>query len=115
MWQGILNKVFKVREKVAMNLSKDDEEKPFLEHLDDLRTMLVRMGMTLVIATIISFIFYQELFAAILYPLVLAGFAPNIDAARNILINTDVAGPFMMAVNVSLIAAVIASFPLLLM
>lgn len=114
MWQGILNKVFKVREKVAMNLSKDDEEKPFLEHLDDLRTMLVRMGMTLVIATIISFIFYQELFAAILYPLVLAGFAPNIDAARNILINTDVAGPFMMAVNVSLIAAVIASFPLLL-
>ncbi|HEY1082393.1 MAG TPA: twin-arginine translocase subunit TatC [Prosthecobacter sp.] len=114
MWQGILNKVFKVREKVAMNLSKDDEEKPFLEHLDDLRTMLVRMGMTLVIATIVSFIFYQELFAAILYPLVLAGFAPNIDAARNILINTDVAGPFMMAVNVSLIAAVIASFPLLL-
>ncbi|TDU81137.1 Tat protein translocase TatC [Prosthecobacter fusiformis] len=114
MWQGILNKVFKVREKVAMNLSKDDEEKPFLEHLDDLRTMLVRMGMTLIASTIISFVFYQELFKALLYPMVLAGFAPDIESAKKLLINIDVAGPFMMAVNVSLIAAVIASFPLLL-
>ncbi|MBB5037498.1 twin-arginine translocase subunit TatC [Prosthecobacter dejongeii] len=114
MWQGILNKVFKVREKVAMNLNKEDEEKPFLDHLDDLRTMLVRMGMTLVGATIISFVFYKELFNILLYPMVLAGFAPDIEAARKLLINIDVAGPFMMAVNVSLIAAVIASFPLLL-
>jgi|GEM_PF-262223 len=114
MWHGILKKVFKVRDKVAMNLSKDDEEKPFLEHLDDLRTMLVRMGVTLLVSTIVSFVFYKELFKAILYPLVLAGFAPDIEAARGLLINTDIAGPFMMAVNVSLIAAVIASFPLLL-
>jgi len=114
MWQGILNKVFKVREKVAMNLNKDDEEKPFLEHLDDLRTMLVRMGMTLVASTIISFFFYKELFNALLYPMVLAGFAQDIEGGRKLLINIDVAGPFMMAVNVSLIAAVIASFPLLL-
>jgi sec-independent protein translocase protein TatC len=46
--------------------------------------------------------------------MVLAGFAPDIEAARKLLINIDIAGPFMMAVNVSLIAAVIASFPLLL-
>lgn len=115
MWSGILQKVFKVREKVALNLSgKGDEEKPFLEHLEDLRTMIVRIVMTLLITTIATFVFYQELFAAILYPLVLADFAKNIEEARKILINTDVAGPFMMAVNVSLIAAVIISFPLLL-
>ena len=115
MWSGLLQKVFKVREKVAMNLGgKGDEEKPFLEHLEDLRTMIVRIVMTLIISTIGTFIFYQELFIAILYPLVLAGFAKNIDEARSILINIDVAGPFMMAVNVSLIAAVIISFPLLL-
>jgi sec-independent protein translocase protein TatC len=46
--------------------------------------------------------------------MVLAGFAPDIEAGRKLLINIDIAGPFMMAVNVSLIAAVIASFPLLL-
>jgi Tat protein translocase TatC len=115
MWSGLLQKVFKVREKVALNLGgKGDEEKPFLEHLEDLRTMIVRMVMTLIISTIGTFVFYKELFAAILYPLVLAGFAKDIEEARNILINIDVAGPFMMAVNVSLIAAVIISFPLLL-
>lgn len=115
MWSGILQKVFKVRDKVALNLGgKGDEEKPFLEHLEDLRTMIVRIVMTLIIATIVTFVFYQELFIAILYPLVLAGFAKNVTEAREILINIDVAGPFMMAVNVSLIAAVIVSFPLLL-
>ncbi|MCF7787284.1 MAG: twin-arginine translocase subunit TatC [Prosthecobacter sp.] len=115
MWSGILQKVFKVREKVAMNLSgKGDEEKPFLEHLEDLRTMIVRIVTTLIVSTIGTFVFYQELFIAILYPLVLAGFAKNVEEARSILINIDVAGPFMMAVNVSLIAAVIISFPLLL-
>ena len=115
MWSGILQKVFKVREKVALNLGgKGDEEKPFLEHLEDLRTMIVRMVMTLIISTIGTFVFYKELFAAILYPLVLAGFAKDIEEARNILINIDVAGPSMMAVNVSLIAAAIISCPLLL-
>ena len=114
MWQSILTKVFKAREKVAMNLTANDEEKPFLEHLEDLRTMLVRMAVTLVVSTIVSFTFYKELFNILLYPMVLAGFATDIEAARKLLINLDIAGPFMMAVNVSLIAAVIASFPLLL-
>ena len=114
MWHGILNKVFKAREKVAMNLSAEDEEKPFLDHLEDLRTMLVRMAMTLLISAFVAFGFYKHLFNILLYPMVLAGFAVDIDAARKLLINIDIAGPFMMAVNVSLIAAVIASFPLLL-
>lgn len=114
MWQGILNKVFKVREKVALNLGKEDEEKPFLEHLEDLRTMFVRIGSTLIVAVILTFFFYQELFAAILYPMTLAGLAKDQAGAQALLQNTDVAGPFMMAVNVSLIAGVILSFPLLL-
>ncbi len=115
MWSGILQKVFKVREKVALNLSGNtDEEKPFLEHLEDLRTMLVRIAITLVVSTIGTFVFYKELFQAILYPLVLAGFAKNIGEAQGLLIVTEVAGPFMMAVNVALIAGVIISFPLLL-
>lgn len=115
MWSGILQKVFKVREKVALNLSGEtDQEKPFIEHLEDLRTMLVRIAVTLVVSTIGTFIFYKELFQAILYPLVLAGFAKDIGEAQGLLIVTEVAGPFMMAVNVALIAGVIISFPLLL-
>ncbi len=115
MWSGILRKVFKVRDKVALNLSgSTDEEKPFLEHLEDLRTMIVRIVLTLVISTIGTFVFYKELFQAILYPLVMAGFAKGIKEAEGLLIVTDIAGPFMMALNVALIAAVIISFPLLL-
>lgn len=115
MWSGILQKVFKVREKVALNLSgSTDEEKPFMEHLEDLRTMLVRMAITLVVCTFGTFFFYTKLFSAILYPLQLAGLATDETGAQKMLQNTDVAGPFMMAVNVSLIAAVILSFPLLL-
>ncbi len=115
MWSGILQKVFKVREKVALNLGgKGDEEKPFLEHLEDLRTMIVRIVMTLVVSTIITFVFYKELFKGILYPLVLSGLVKSLEEAQGYLINTGVAGPFMMAINVSLIAAVIISFPLLL-
>ena len=115
MWQGILKKVFSARDKVALNLSGiGDAEKPFIEHLEDLRTMLVRMVVTLIVSTIATFVFYKELFMIILYPLVLAGFAEDIEGARKLLINIDVAGPFMMAINVSLIAAVIVSFPLLL-
>ncbi len=115
MWQGILKKVFSVRDKVAMNLSgKGDEEKPFIEHLEDLRTMIVRIVATLGISTIGCFVFYKEIFRAILYPLVLAGFAKTIDEAQGFLVNLDIAGPFMIAINVSLIAGVILSFPLLL-
>lgn len=115
MWSGILQKVFKVREKVALNLSgSTDEEKPFLEHLEDLRAMIVRIVMTLLISTICTFVFYQELFRAIQLPLIFAGLAKDEKGASELLQNIDVAGPFMMAINVSLIAAVIIAFPLLL-
>jgi sec-independent protein translocase protein TatC len=115
MWSGILQKVFKVREKVALNLSGNtDEEKPFLEHLEDLRAMIVRIVMTLLISTICTFVFYQELFRAIQLPLIFAGLAKDEKGASELLQNIDVAGPFMMAINVSLIAAVIIAFPLLL-
>ena len=76
--------------------------------------MLVRMATTLFVSAFAAFAFYKQLFNILLYPMVLAGFATDIEASRKLLINLDIAGPFMMAVNVSLIAAVIASFPLLL-
>ncbi len=47
MWKWLFSKVIKMREKVAIDLGEEDAEKPFLEHLEDLRTMLVRMAMTL--------------------------------------------------------------------
>ncbi len=114
MWKAILNKVFKARERLALNLDKGDEEKPFLEHLEDLRTMIVRMAITLLVSSLGTFIFYVQLYQILLYPLVLAGFAKDLAAANGLLIVTDVAGPFMTAVNIALIAGIVLAFPVLL-
>lgn len=114
MWQGLLNKVFKIREKVALNLGKEDEEKPFLEHLDDLRKMLVRMLTTLVVSTIGTFCFYKKLFSLIMAPLHIAGIAKTQEEAEKMLQTIKLQEGFMTAVNVSLIAAVIIAFPLLM-
>jgi sec-independent protein translocase protein TatC len=128
MWQGILNKVFKAREKIAMNLNPQDEEKPFLDHLEDLRTMLVRVAMTLLGSVLLTFGFNKPLTDIVQVPYKWA-----IDSAKvTILENAKAASlpepkvefrqpstrtpqeGFMASVNVSLIASVILSFPLLL-
>lgn len=115
MWKFLLHKMFKMREKFAVDLGQGDVEKPFLEHLEDLRTMIVRIAITLVIAVFGTFVFYKELIQLILQPLVWADVAASRDAAMKLLISTDPVGPFMTAMNVSMIAAVIVAFPVLLL
>lgn len=92
MLHGLLSKVFKAREKVARDLTEqetrrrraedpewdpgdhyDDEEKPFLEHLEDLRSMLVGMVLTLLLATLVCFSFHRQLTDILRYPLERAG------------------------------------------
>jgi len=164
MWQAALNKVFKVREKVALNLTPEDEEKPFLDHLEDLRKMFVRIAVTLIITVLCTFGFNKFLTDTILKPYVWAmngaslsinGYiispdelaekkaekettkegAPTSESAAassDSAVNTpdlDSRPPFtwkmpgtrtpqegfMASVNVSLVAAVIISFPFLLL
>lgn len=115
MWKFLLHKMFKMREKFAVDLGQGDVEKPFLEHLEDLRTMIVRIAITLVIAVFGAFFFYKELIQLILKPLVWAEVAPTRDDAMKLLISTDPTGPFMTAMNVSMIAAIIVAFPILLL
>ena len=52
----LLKKVFELREK-----AHSDHEKPFLEHLEDLRVMITRVVITLVISMIFCFTFQAEL------------------------------------------------------
>lgn len=52
----LLKKVFELREK-----SHPEHEKPFLEHLEDLRVMITRVVITLVISMIICFTFQKQL------------------------------------------------------
>lgn len=52
----LLKKVIQIREK-----SHPDHEKPFLEHLEDLRVMITRIVITLLIAMIACFTYHQKL------------------------------------------------------
>ncbi|WP_395733452.1 twin-arginine translocase subunit TatC [Prosthecobacter sp.] len=115
MWSGLLQKVFKVREKVAMNLGgKGDEEKPFLDHLEDLRKMIVRIAMTLLGSTLVTFCFYDKLFEIIKYPLWATGVIKTPEELKAMLQILTPQEGFLMVMNLSLIAAVILAFPLLL-
>ena len=46
-----LKHIFRLREK--WQIQREDEEKPFLEHLDDLRSMLLRMALCLTVSTVL--------------------------------------------------------------
>lgn len=109
MFNWAFKKIVKLREKVAVDLGDNDAEKPFLDHLDDLRTMIVRMCITLLVVTLGTFFFYQELLALMRYPLTLAGIADKI-----ILQNFKVTGGFMTVMNISLVSGIVLAFPLLL-
>ncbi len=109
MFNWAFKKIVKLREKVAVDLGDTDVEKPFLDHLEDLRTMIVRMCVTLLLITLVTFFFCDQLLEIIEYPLVLAGIKDKI-----VLQNLKVTGGFMTAMNVSLVAGVVLAFPLLL-
>jgi sec-independent protein translocase protein TatC len=115
MWKFILNKAFKARNKIAVDLGSEDSEKPFIEHLEDLRTMIVRMAMTLLISTTATFCFYDKLFELIKEPLWTSGIVKTqaeLQAMLQVLSPTE---GIMMTMNIALIAAVILSFPFLLL
>ena len=69
--------MLKLRDKLARkrNILMEDEEKPFLEHLDDLRKMLMRIVVTLLVSVTLCFVFNKWFFEVVQYPLQRAGLA----------------------------------------
>jgi sec-independent protein translocase protein TatC len=69
--------MLKLRDKLARkrNILLEDEEKPFLEHLDDLRKMLMRIVITLLVSITLCFVFNKWFFEVIQYPMQRAGLA----------------------------------------
>lgn len=59
----LLKKLFQLRDH-----THQDEEKPFLEHLEDLRVVITRVVLTLVIAMAVCFVFRNELMEIIRRP-----------------------------------------------
>jgi sec-independent protein translocase protein TatC len=80
----ILAKIFGARQKLSRQRGKDDAEMPFLEHLEELRQMLVKIIGTLIVVTIASFVFREQLMDFIKKPVELAGLGATIELPAEI-------------------------------
>ena len=99
MW---LDRIFKFRQKTPT-----DATKPFLDHMEDLRWMLIRMGLTLCVAMALSFCFRHELVAIVQHPL------HQIDPKAQ-LRTLGVTDSFTISLQIAFYAGIVLSFPLLL-
>ncbi|NCF92856.1 MAG: twin-arginine translocase subunit TatC [Verrucomicrobiaceae bacterium] len=79
MMKRVLGKLFGAREKLARDRGHHDKEMPFLEHLEELRQMLVKVIATLIIFMIGAFVFREPLFDSLKRPIELAGLGASID------------------------------------
>ena len=87
---------------------QEDEAKPFMDHVGDLRVMIIRMAVTLVVATVAAFFFRDYLAAVIQRPLIL------VDPTRaNSLQSLGVADSMTISLSLAFYAGLIISFPFL--
>src|SRR4029077_557839 len=98
-----LRDIFKFRE-----LPESETSKPFLEHLEDLRWMIVKIGITLAITMVLCFGFRQALVRILQSPL--KAVDPQVGALRALGITDSITISFHLAFY----AGIVISFPLLL-
>jgi len=87
----------------------EDEPKPFLDHLEDLRMMIVKMVATLGAAMLVAFFFRTQLADLLQRPLI------AVDPSRlNNLQSLGVADSMTISFGLSFYAGIVLAFPLLL-
>ena len=82
----LLKKLFQLRG----GTNKDDAEKPFLEHLEDLRTTLTRMTIVLLITTVTCFLFRNDLMEIIRRPVAVVWEASQKGALKDLDTKIDI-------------------------
>jgi sec-independent protein translocase protein TatC len=86
-----------------------DDPKPFLEHIEDLRRMLIKMLVVLGLMMGVAFAFQKNVVEIIERPLL--AFDPN----RTSLTNFGVADPLTIAIELSFYAGLVMAFPFLVL
>ena len=87
-----------------------DDAKPFLEHLEDFRKMLIKVALALAVTMTLCFMFRSELAGLIQRPLI------EVDPARaSNLQSLGVADSFTISLELSLYGGIILAFPLILL
>jgi sec-independent protein translocase protein TatC len=100
-----LDRIFKFRE----GEENPEAVKPFLDHLEDLRWMLVKIAITLVIGMAVAFAFRGPLVEVVQRPLHQVD--PHLVARLQVLGVTD---PLVIIFEVSFYAGIVITFPILL-
>src|SRR3989440_922763 len=98
-----LRDIFKFRE-----LPESETSKPFLEHLEDLRWMVVKIAMTLVGAMIVCFAFRTTLVRVMQAPL------HDVDPQVGALKALGITDSLVISFHIAFYAGIVISFPLLL-
>ena len=97
-----LKNIFNIREKL-----RQDEEKPFLDHLEDLRVMFVKVLVTLLVGFVLSWVFVEDLIQLITgHPL------SKLPEAAKQLVTLGPAEPFIGAFKVAIFSSLILTFPI---
>ena len=86
-----------------------DEPKPFLEHIEDLRRMLIKMLVVLGLMMAVAFAFQKRIVELIERPLL------AFDPERTSLTNFGVADPLTIAIELSFYAGLVMAFPFLVL
>lgn len=87
----------------------DDEPKPFLDHIEDLRRMLIKMIVVLVAMMGLSFLFQGTIVNFIQRPLL------SIDPEMKSLTNFGIADPLTIAIELSFYSGLVLAFPFLIL
>ncbi len=100
---SLLRRFFSFREQNAEAI------KPFLDHLEDLRWMIIKIAVTLVAGMMLCFFFRDQLVAIVREPL--SQIDPDTAARLQVL---SVIEPFMISLKIAFYAGIILTFPILL-
>src|SRR2546425_7260604 len=87
--------------------------KPFLEHLEELRWMLVKCMVTITVMMGVCLGFVREILRILEFPLIWSGLCKDTDPSK-FLISYGVADSFTIAFKVGILGGLIFSIPLIL-
>src|SRR6266576_2405695 len=98
-----LRDIFKFRD-----LPESETSKPFLEHLEDLRWMIVKVAMTLAVAMVVCFAFRSTLVRVLQAPL------HDVGSQIGTLKALGITDSIVISFHLAFYAGIVVSFPLLL-
>ena len=87
----IFAKLLRLRDKLTSKRQQltEDTEKPFLEHLDDLRKMLMKITITMLITVVFTMFWYNEFFEIVKWPAKKAGLSVVEDRNRPVIFDYE--------------------------